>query len=77
MRDKEHSPEITIRLNPGCKKDGIMHILAFSIILFRVKNVKSCNYKLRSQRSGAIRFELYHTEKVLKSKEMNFSKQHA
>lgn len=26
MQDKEHSPEITIRLNPGCKKDGIMHI---------------------------------------------------
>lgn len=70
MQDKEDSPEI----NPVVKRTGLCtsRFVTFSIIFrFRVKNVKSCNYKLRFQ------FELYHTEKALKSKEMNFSKQQA
>lgn len=56
-----------------------MHISLCHIFnsIIQVNNIKSCKCKLRFRRNGANRFELYHTEKVLKTKEMNFSKQHA
>ena len=57
---------------------SLCHIFtAFVTVLFQVNNIKSCKCKLRFRRNGENRFELYHTEKVLKTKEMNFSKQHA
>ena len=46
MQDKEHSPEITIRLNPGCKKDGIMHISLCHIFNHIIPGKKTSNHAI-------------------------------